>query len=641
MIRLKILVAALAILFMTAACSDDSTSNENGVGDGADAGESLDTEGGSAPDSEGGGDGDPDDDTGEDDPDDDTGGDDPDDDAGGDDPDPHEDYDPDQWTCTSEYQRVCDDTCVNTKIDPDHCGECDNACDDGTACSGGECMDSCLDSQTICDRQCAELDNDNNHCGECGNACDDGEGCVDGSCVNALTFETPTWCEGGGAPIDFDLDEDDRCAGDVAESTFRWAMCACDEATFPGGGGFTTDAFDSSLGPYIPGILGGSVGVNNDMRVNGFLNIGGSVWVGDTSDLDLAGGGAKSIAVDLHVDGNVNVNSGSVGNNARVGATLAGPLAIHDTLTIPDENLITGNASYATLIEAPVSFPPPCNCEEDDLVPVNALVADREFNNDNALIGLESDAMMDSSYQRLDLPCGNYYLDGVSGGGDVVIVAHGRTALFIDGDIDPSHITMLASPEAELDVFVNGSINAGGLIFGSPDYPAVTRLYVGGDADNRLQITSNVRIGGFIYSYPGRIQIMDDVEIYGGLFGNQVHLTQPLTIHYDRQVQRSGDICEVPDDDPDDDPTDPDAGFPDAGDDPDAGEEPIPVPVCVSLDGQCDVDGDCCTPLICDQGTCSTAPCRPTLDPCVYHSDCCSGICARDSGETEGVCISG
>lgn len=58
------------------------------------------------------------------------------DDAGGDpdtgEPDPCDDN-----------ETLCDEECVDTDTDPDHCGDCFNDCADGASCSEGECVSGC------------------------------------------------------------------------------------------------------------------------------------------------------------------------------------------------------------------------------------------------------------------------------------------------------------------------------------------------------------------------------------------------------------------------------------------------------------------------------------------------------------------
>ena len=84
-------------------------------------------------------------------------------------------------TCPSG-QELCGSACADLKIDPDHCGSCDNACDGGKQCIDSACKLVCADGEDACDDGCHNLKTDANNCGECGKKCGDNEACVDGNC---------------------------------------------------------------------------------------------------------------------------------------------------------------------------------------------------------------------------------------------------------------------------------------------------------------------------------------------------------------------------------------------------------------------------------------------------------------------------
>jgi hypothetical protein len=543
-------------------------------------------------------------------------------------------WDPEVDGCPSSYQEVCGGTCINTRIDPDHCGGCGVVCGDGEVCSGGVCATSCLADDTICGRSCANLNTDNQHCGQCDNACPEGQGCNNGSCVPAAVFDAPAMCRGGGPPIEIEGTGTriDRCSGEIAEERFRFALCSCSEVNLTSGGLYT-DAFDSQEGPYVPGVLGGSVGVNRDFKCTADVDIGGSLWAGSGSSVDVRG--RSTIHMDMRVDGALS-SGGSLGvdvlENAAVRRSInpgGGGVRIADTLTVPEGVSIGGGITYGSLVRAPVNVAPPCACSPDEVIPVADIIAARRDNNDNALIGLDPNLLNGGTeYRRLDLPCGNYFLNGINVNSDLTIVAHGRTAIYIQGNVQAARLTLRPAPDAELDIFIDGRVQAGGVTIGSPLYPAATRLYLG--SNERFQITKDVLIGGFVYAYPGRIHVTQDVEVFGGIFANELSVTAKLTIHYDRRILYAGDTCRDPDPRPDPDPNQ-DAGWPDANPGPDTGPgpDPGPDPVCVQIDGACSLDGDCCPPLVCDQGRCSATRCRGANEPCVYNSDCCSNLCAE------------
>jgi hypothetical protein len=74
--------------------------------------------------------------------------------------------------------------CVDLRNNPNHCGECRNACPSGR-CMGGSCAGACPDGETVCPplRRCVNLQNNRNHCGQCNRACPLLQVCRMGTCV--------------------------------------------------------------------------------------------------------------------------------------------------------------------------------------------------------------------------------------------------------------------------------------------------------------------------------------------------------------------------------------------------------------------------------------------------------------------------
>ncbi len=56
-------------------------------------------------------------------------------------------------------------------------------CAEGLVCEAGECV--CPDDLTDCDGTCVDLDSDPEHCGDCANACDQDQTCDQGRCLGA------------------------------------------------------------------------------------------------------------------------------------------------------------------------------------------------------------------------------------------------------------------------------------------------------------------------------------------------------------------------------------------------------------------------------------------------------------------------
>lgn len=552
------------------------------------------------------------------------------------------------------YQALCDGVCIPVSQDPDNCGGCGVVCEATEACSGGRCVGAgeCSPGLSTCDRRCVDTFWDNDHCGRCDNACGEGRGCLDEACVDLVALgEDPAFCEGGGPPIDFgaEVPEGSRCAGNLAEFTFRWGLCSCEGITT--NNPFTIDAYDSNLGPYTPGGPGGGAGTNGAVNSNELVSVTGTLWASGTGGIRVNDDAV--VGQRLYSGGRLNINGDiSVGSDAYVVGNIGvGALEVGGTLHVRPESTLNGTITAQNQVEADVEVGRACTaCEPDERIPVGDIVAARRgAANDNALIGLDPDLLSNSAGNlRLELPCGHYYLSEISTNGPTTIVARGNTALYIDGNISANNeLTITLAPNAQFDVFVAGNVTINNPFrLGSPNYPALMRLYVGGDSGFRSN--NEIQVGGYIYAVPGGFESNNEIEIYGGLYAQDFDSNNEVGIHYDRGVTRVGRSC------PDDDPGDPTGGDPDAGPGPDggapdtgapdggttdAGNGGDPDPVCRSTDSACTADSDCCSPLLCNNGVCSLLTCQPTFDTCTQNSECCSNLCAISGGSTSGFCI--
>jgi hypothetical protein len=432
----------------------------------------------------------------------------------------------------------------------------------------------------------------------------------------------PARCAGGGPPIAVGPAPLD-CLGSLAQTTFRWALCSCKDVTLTTS--LLTDAYDSTLGPYPPAArqVGGGVGANGNYLgpVSNEVDIGGALWSSGPGgvvtrsptlvrqEVHVAGplSAARdrlTIREDTYVGGNVSATSG---------------MTIAKVLRLPSGAAITGNVTRASTVREPVSVPEPCDCAPSKLVPVIAIIDAQRASNDNASIGLDSGALASPSPSsedvRLDLPCGRYYLTEIKKpGSSVTVYAHGRTAVFIDGDVVGQVISFVLAPTAELDVFIRGTIQAGGeLVLGSPNYPALSRTYVAGTTPLQVQGEAG-RLAGNLYAPHARVEVSSHFILYGGLFAGDFANTESVDIHYDRAVLDVGKGCLPPP---------PDVVTPDAGTLADAGAPPSDagkVGVCAScrqcgnqacidgVCGSCTTSSQCCAPLVCLGGTCKVSP---------------------------------
>ena len=383
------------------------------------------------------------------------------------------------------------------------------------------------------------------------------------------------------------------CSGAVAQRTFRFALCTCDDYQAPAG--LTTDSFDSSKGTYVTGGTAGSVGIGGGLVFASVSTVGGSLWVSGTAGIT-----APSPAADAHLSvAGALLDQGSlvapvpvsVAHEAKVGGDVdVGELTVGGTLTVPAGRTIavTGAQTVTATVRAPVAVPPPCDCDADDLVNIAGFIASHRDANDNALIGLSPQALVGyTPGTTLTLPCGRFYLDGASGTGALTIRATGRAVLLVGGDLETrGPLTVELADGGEIDIMVGGILNAwDDVTIGSTAAPARTRLYFAGQGQTNL--SGNFRFAGNLYAPATIVAAAGVIEAYGSLFLRRLEAAAPVTIHYDTSVLQA------------------------------AGDCPGPAPTtCVTCSdcnnqacvggrcGDCAADGDCCPPLTCYLGRC-------------------------------------
>src|SRR5262249_28566398 len=204
------------------------------------------------------------------------------------------------------YQSSCHGACIDTVSDPLNCGGCGITCTGNLACSGGLCSATCLPGLSICGNSCVDKSTDNKNCGTCGHTCGAGEGCAGGNCVTAVVVPTPASCQGSGPPIEVPVPGGQPvCGGNLAQRTFTWALCSCKDVNVSSD--FRTDAFDSSRGPYMPGGIGGAVGLDGRFNGSDHISIGGTLWASASGGVSLSSG--ATIGQELHSGGPVSVSS--------------------------------------------------------------------------------------------------------------------------------------------------------------------------------------------------------------------------------------------------------------------------------------------------------------------------------------------
>jgi len=361
------------------------------------------------------------------------------------------------------------------------------------------------------------------------------------------------YCAGRGLPADAELIAPGAPAQSClqpAPRVFRYGLCTCADAVFSGG--VASDAFDSSRGPYAPGQGGGNVGVNGQLVATGPVELLGSLTVAGPGVLPInaapfrvagtlrANGDLSITAADTRIDRDLWVQGEIIAVAAN--ATVAG-----DVYQPPGRAAAPGLSIGGQLRTQAFALPPPCPCDAAQLLDVAAIVAQGRAENDNAALGLQLDALYQTGSQGpLQLECGRFAFDGGGVLDQARIVARGRSALFIHGDLA---ITGRFAPDlgerGEMDVFVDGAlVLAAGAVLGSPERPAALRIYVGGAGD--LLLADSATLAAGVYAPHATLYVTGEQASYGALFLAGYYATADQRIHYDAALLRSArdaDVC--------------------------------------------------------------------------------------------------
>jgi len=201
---------------------------------------------------------------------------------------------------------------------------------------------------------------------------------------------------------------------------------------------------------------------------------------------------------------------------------------------------------------------PPCGCDDDQILDVNAEIEAARTDNDNQVAGLPSD-IASIGWTRMRLTSGRYYFGDISTIGATVLDIDGTVAIYIDGDLESVGAEWIHIRDgATLDLYVGGRVRTiGHVSLGDASDPSAFRLYIGG-ADAPTVSVGNKQFNGSIYAPRAMIRYVGNTNIRGSLFARELEGTGNLTIGYAAPLDPEED-CDEPevDPDPDPDPEDP------------------------------------------------------------------------------------
>jgi hypothetical protein len=405
--------------------------------------------------------------------------------------------------------------------------------------------------------------------------------------VIALDGGTSTACKEGGPPVNIGTPTGTYCAGNLAQTTFRWALCSCNDI-FQGGNFLKTDGFnsadkkDTSKGTA-------SIGANTVITVSSAaLDVGGAAWAYGSATTSNTNPG-NIVRQDFLANGPVNAGGLVVGGEAFINGEITGPMTIGGRLHVPNQSYVgSGVTADGGVVIEPVSISPPCDCSSGQIVDVRGIIANGKLQNDNATLGLDPKALdSPAGNVRLDIPCGKYFLSAINSTFNTAIGVHGRAAIFVEGDVRTTTSGTLfinVDPQAELDLFIGGTISLlNRFSLGSPQNPAQTRIYIAGSP---IDFSSNSLVGANFYVPNSTFQALSSFDLYGSMFCAKYFGGGETSIHYDRAVLSAGVLCE-------------------------AGGACRSCRDCANQAcihgqcGRCTTSADCCAPLACVSGVCT------------------------------------
>lgn len=442
-----------------------------------------------------------------------------------------------------------------------------------------------------------------------------GDGAAGPDAGTPLDVPLPDFCQGAGQVVV--IGGANQCVGDVAQEAFQFGLCACD--TVAGvQSQLLVDAFDSTEGPYTPAtrIDDGHLGVNGALVIEGRLEVYGSLF---------ASGGGLAVGPNSQITGNAYaagtatqaMSSSEIGGNAFFDGDVVGRFEIGGNLHVPAAAQVapqTENAVGGEIVRGPVSGTPPCACGPGEVLDVGALTAWAETHNDNDVERVLTATTWQDGLgpNRIDLPCGRYYLTSIDHPRSLTIRAEGRTVLFVDGDmIVRGGVNLETTDDSEIDLFVAGDLSVGAVArFGDERRPSRVRTYVGGDGD--IEFNASSEFGGNLYAPRAAVSFGASADLFGSLVCRTARFTGNAEVHFDRAVRNLGEECEGPTEETD------------AGPPADAGATGAACRMCgdcrpnqgcvvppdeeTGVCGACQDDLDCCAPRSCVEGRCVLNP---------------------------------
>lgn len=375
-----------------------------------------------------------------------------------------------------------------------------------------------------------------------------GSGCTERTDLLPPVDGGPVACSGLGSPVRLG-GSDGACAGALAAATLGRALCSCNSIILAGnlatessgngsGGGGGPGSGPPPDGPSSTPAADvasdGSIEIGGNVQVAGSISAGASNGIGFNRSAAIFGGlqsGGSLVSEQLV----------AIGSDAYVAGDVLGRVDVGGTLHVSPSSNVSPLASGNYIVREPIAIEPPCACAAGPVVDVNALIGDAFNHNDNATGGLDATTLTSTHGPTVfDLPCGSYYLPSLTSDDTLQVRVHGRSALFIDGDVDLADgLRVTLDSGAELDLFVAGDVDLQAGQLGASS-PAAVRLWL---ASTVIQLGADASLSAIVYAPGATVLPQQDLMAAGALFVGAIAAPGDVTVRFDSNVLDDGAAC--------------------------------------------------------------------------------------------------
>jgi hypothetical protein len=347
-------------------------------------------------------------------------------------------------------------------------------------------------------------------------------------------------CSGLGPPIVLPTNTGAPCAGALAASTHRFALCSCETMNAPAR--VRTDTYDSR-NPAVTDEIAAAIGIGGDLVASAEVRAGGALWVAGPNGIS-ATNSIRS-ATSLHVGGPFWMRSdhADIGGDAYVNGNVMGDVRISGTLHVPPGATVDGAGDIPVVDSSqPVTVASPCDCGAG-VVDIAGAITAAVAHNADADIGLAPAALASvTTATSLTLPCGSFSLSTINATAPVTLIVHGRTLLAIDGDVTVrGGLAVQLDASAELDVLVGGNLIAsGGGAFGAAGGAARFRVWIAGTT---IVFDNAPAVNAIIHAPSAWVNAASGLPLSGSLLARDISIGADSTLHFDRAVLEAGTVC--------------------------------------------------------------------------------------------------